>query len=110
MKDRELIGTYKVESDMKRIDAAECPKYDRWVDVKAGEYPVYIYRTNESGRVGMAYVTFDDMSEIWYGFQLAKSDNFTPADGWQVRRYTYQSDWDGHDIETGEITRTGVIE
>lgn len=105
MEKKEKIGTFRIESDIKRIDSAECPKYDRWVDVKAGEYPVYIYGTNEIGRVGMAYVTFDDMSEIWYGFQLATSEHFTPADGWKVNRRTFKSDWDGHDIDTGEIVR-----
>lgn len=104
--EREMIGTFRIESDERRLRAAECPKYDTWVDVKAGEYPVYLYKEHEGiGRVYMALVTFDDLAEIWYGFQLATCEKFTPANGWKVDRYTFRSSYDGHEIESGYIVR-----
>lgn len=98
------IGTYRIETDCKRLRAAQCPKYDEWVDIAAGEYPVYATKTNGE-QVIMALIDYEcGFGETWYGFMLAQESGFTPAEGYGVRHYTFKS-VDGREIPTGYIYR-----
>jgi len=98
----ERIGTYRIEKDCKRLRAAQCPKYDEWVDIVAGDYPVYARQMNND-MVTMAVIDFEcGFGETWYGFMLAQDEKFTPDNGWGVRHYTFKS-VDGREIPTGYI-------
>lgn len=100
----EQIGVFRIAEDQKRVRYAECPKYDEWREVKAGDYPVYLY-TERNHKASTVSVWFGgDFSEVWHGFIMGKQDNFIPAEGWKVHRYQFQS-FDGHMIDTADIVR-----
>ena len=103
--ERELIGTFRINEDQKRVKYAECARYDEWREVKAGDYPVYLY-TESCNCARTAMIVFDkDFSEIWHGFNLGENENFRPGDGWEVKKYTFTSIIDGSEIPTADIAR-----
>lgn len=103
----EQIGVFRITEDQKRVKYAQCPKYDEWREVKAGDYPVYLYTESHNHHAKTVSVVFDrDFAEVWYGFMMGKQDNFIPAEGWRVHRYQFQSCADdGHMIDTADIVR-----
>lgn len=100
------IGTFTLKEDERRVNYAQCPKYDEWVDVKAGTYPVVAYEGDilNGNKVMSCYVRFDTHSEHWYGFIMGKQPNFTPAEGWKLHEYTYIG-IDGEEKDTVEIIK-----
>ena len=104
------VGTYKVANDETRIEYAECPKYDKYVEVKAGEYPVIAYASDITswGGANTCYIIFDEHHECWHGFIMAKSEAFTPADGWTVEVEKFIA-FDGEPAELHKIVRTERI-
>lgn len=91
------IGTFVIPQDEKRIRYAEFANYDRMVEVKAGEYPVYTYFSDIASdyHVKECYVDFGDWTENWYGFQMGEFENFKPVSCCLVCKHTIKDDFFG---------------
>ena len=110
--EKEIIGYYKVNEPKTVIVSTGYIKYDRYVTVPVGVYPVYeshTYKDAEGGKfVNYALVWYgEDVHELPYGFMLATDPNFEPCNGWKVKTYTYYSDIMEKDILTGKIYKEG---
>lgn len=103
-----LIGKYTLAHDEVRIDYAECPRYDRFVDVKAGDYPVYAYEEDITSWCGVraCYVDFGEFSSYWHGYAVATDPAFTPAEGWEIKVEKYISSIDDAEHDFYSIIKT----